>query len=329
MNNFSLYRRLTVDGTLSEPEGIPDPKYALPSTINWVKSYAMLLRAQPITFYDGSNFYKTIKVHQLSDREQNSIFEHLLLAVHQLSALQEMSKSCEIADVSRVASVAWYYGIYAAATAMVAAQDGSLQDNHTQTAKSWCRQFAERGLVMSPFNYYLSTLVKKAANIELDAYRTGPRTNLVNSPKNITDAHNYLCGYLSGTRKWYAWKIEEELKSSKEFRDNKFQNFKTKAARELRDNRLGKQKISFLHQAIRFRGKANYREAMYLAHGSSVKPLIGNFVSDLSVVLESFLVMSGAFCFQRLGRDLSKSFIKDIDKYRAFSLDPRQLWPIT
>lgn len=328
MNNFSLYRRLTEDGTISEPDGIPDPKYALPSTIHWVQSYAMLLREQPIGFASASDFYKNFEHHALPNRVQNSIFEHLLLAMHQLSALQEMNRSCSISDVSRVAGVAWYYGIYAAATAMVAAQDGSLQDNHTQTAKSWCRQFAERGLSMKPFNYYISTLVEKAANIELDAIRTGPKTNLVNPPRDVIDAQNYLCGYLSGTRKWYAWRIEEELKASKEFRENGFQNFRTKAARELRDIRLGKQKVSFLHQAIRFRGKANYREAMYLAHGSSVKPLIGDFVADLSVILESFLVMSGTFCFKRLGSELSKEFIADVSKYRAFELEPIKLWPL-
>ena len=58
----------------------------------------------------------------------------------------------------------WYYGVYAAASAMVAAQDGSFQDEHTGTAGAWDRQIAAHGLIMPPFDTRISTLIKKDAD---------------------------------------------------------------------------------------------------------------------------------------------------------------------
>jgi len=53
-----------------------------------------------------------------------------------------------------------------------------------------------------------------------------------------------------------------------------------------------------LHQAIRFRGKANYREALYLAHGPHVENLVSDFISDVYDVLEAFLIMAGTIFIQ-------------------------------
>jgi len=63
-----------------------------------------------------------------------------------------------------------------------------------------------------------------------------------------------------------------------------------------------------IHQAIRFRGKANYREALYLAHGKTVEGVVSSFTRDMADVLEGFLGVAGGFTFHRLGADLSRSF---------------------
>lgn len=143
---------------------------------------------------------------------------------------------------------------------------------------------------------------------------------------NIDEAHRCLCGYLSGTRDWWAGRLEEEIKASKDFQIQGFSNFRKKAAQQIRDKRLGKHSLSFLHQAIRFRGKANYREALYLAHGVSVESTISDFIEDMADVLEAFLAMAGAFAFQKIGSELSSDFLEDLDKFRSFSLDPRSVW---
>ena len=324
---FSLYERFTKQGTLSEPDGIPDPLYALPSTIHWIRALSMTVKDRSTNYESAKSLYSNVQRKSMDVRTENSIFEHLLLGLHQASALRALGSAVLQPDVARVASVAWYYGIYAAATAMIAAQDGTLQDNHTQTARSWDRQFSERGLTMPPFNLRVSTCVKKEADLELDTFRRGrPKTNLVRPPSSMDDAQDYMCGYLSGTREWWAWRAQEDVRKSSEFKNLNVSNFQTKAARSLRDKRLGGMPISFMHQAIRFRGKANYREALYLAHGSSVETQIIDFVSDLSCVLEAFLSMAGAFSFQRIGESLSNDFLEDVNRYRSFSMKTSDVW---
>ena len=172
----------------------------------------------------------------------------------------------------------------------------------------------------------VSTLVEKYAEKEIDIIRRSEKSNLVNEPISVEDAHRHICGYLSGTRKWWAWRLEEEVKKSPEYGALSVSDFKTKAAQELRDNRLQKQAISFAHQAIRFRGKANYREALYLAHERTVESSISGFISDMGDVLAAFTAITGAFCFACLGTDLRDAFLRDIEKNRSFSLNPRNIW---
>jgi hypothetical protein len=50
------------------------------------------------------------------------------------------------------------------ASAMVAAADGYLPDNHAATAQQWDRHLAANGLAMPPFGDRLSSLV--AQNID-------------------------------------------------------------------------------------------------------------------------------------------------------------------
>lgn len=227
-----------------------------------------------------------------------------------------------------MASVAWYYGIYAAATAMVTAQDGTQVENHTKTANAWDQHFPKRGSVMAPFSMRVSTLVKKEADAEVDAYRRGAKRNLLDEPRSEDAAWDVLCGYLSGTVEWSSWKKREVLKESKEFKAAGFADFRKNGAKELRDKALAGTVVAFVHQAIRYRGKANYREALYLAHGKSVEPTVKRLVPDMCTVLEAFLQMAGGFVFRRLGEELAHGFLDDIEKHHAFSLSPKSVWDI-
>ncbi len=333
MSEFSLYSRFRTQGTLSEVDGVPNPIFALPATVHWIRAYAIIIADENINFTKSSTFYSAVNKVAMSETRENSIFEHLLLAIHQLASLKAMALVKPQADVVRVASVAWYYGIYASITAMVAAQDGIIQDNHTGTANTWGRQFAANKNIPYPFNLRISTLVEKEADQEINTIRgTLEKGNLIIEPKTVAEAHRAICSYISGTREWREWSIKEEIKKSPEFinlRDTKglpVKDFKTGAAKQLRDARLKKHSISFAHQAIRFRGKANYREALYLAHGKSVEKTIDGFILDMSNVLEAFTAIAGAFCFARLGSDLRDGFLQDLDKHRSFSLDPKEVW---
>ena len=44
---------------------------------------------------------------------------------------------------------------------MIAAQNGSFQEDHSGTARIWDHELANRGLVIEPFNWRVSSLVEK------------------------------------------------------------------------------------------------------------------------------------------------------------------------
>lgn len=326
MSKFSLYGRFIADGTLSEPGTFPDPRFALPSTINWMRALALLVQDRNVTFGSASTFYIGIQKRVGKAREENTVFEQLLFAMHQLSALQALGGSASKADVARVGIVAWYYGIYSAASAMVAAQEGTIQDDHTGTATVWDRQFAALGKVMEPFSYRVSSLVETICSAEITALKKGNGFALTVTPGDATEAFGAVCAYLSGSCDWWKWRTEQSIRESREFRDLKVENFRTKAAQKLRDARLGGRSISFLHQAIRYRGKANYREALFLGYGSSTETLLAGYIDDLAYVLQGFVAMTGAFAAKRLGKSLWDEFLDDLETNRSFSLSPKTVW---
>jgi hypothetical protein len=324
---MSLYSRLTSTGTLSEPSGVPDPLFALPSTVNRMHALARLVDHHRIDATTAKVFYASVSRRAADPREENTILEQLLFALHQCCALHALRRVPRKADVARVAIVSWYYGVYAAASAMVAAQDGSFQDDHTATAGVWDRQIASRGLIMKPFDLRVTTLLKKNADAELAALLTVPRFKLAGTaPQTPDEALGACIAYLSGSADWWRWKTEEDVRGSRDFRALGVSDFRTSVAREIRDKRLTGRSIGFLHEAFRYRGKANYREALYLGYGTSIEPLLSIYVDDLSKALDAFVVVAGIFCSRRLGPSVWSEFTEDLEAKRAFSLSPSSLW---
>lgn len=326
MSDFSLYRRFTEQGTLSDPDEVPDPRFALPSTVNWMHALALLVRDRGVDFGTARAFYGRVEKRTFTPQGENTIFEQLLFAVHQLSALEALRTLPCKADVARVGIVAWYYGIYAAASAMVAAQDGSFQEDHTGTANAWDRQFAASGKVMDPLALRVSSLIEVELKAELERIRGGCRFDLISKPTDAEEAFGACCAYLSGSAGWWKWKTEKSVKDSREFKALGVTDFRTRAARELRDTRLGGKAVGFLHQAFRYRGKANYREALFLGHGHYVEPLLEDYIDDLATVLRAFVAMAGAFASKRIGPKLWEAFLEDLEAHRSFQLSPKEVW---
>ena len=324
---MSLYKRITETGTVSEPNGVPNPIYALPSTINWMRALRILVEKQDFKPSVVASFYSGMGRRKASAHEENTILEQLLFALHQCSALQALRLIPRKSDVARVGIVSWYYGVYAAASAMVAAQDGSFQDDHTGTAGVWDRQIAARGLMMPPFDLRVSTLVKKDCDNELSALLTVPRFDLAGSaPTTVDQARGAAHAYLSGSAGWWRWKVEEDVRTSRDYRALGVSDFRSKAARELRDKRLATRSVGFLHQASRYRGKANYREALFLGYGTTIESRLSGYIDDLSIVLEAFVAAAGVFCSRRLDAAIWSEFVQDIERMRAFSMSPHDLW---
>jgi hypothetical protein len=327
MSDFSLYARMRKYGTLAEePRDVPDALFALPSTIHWMRALAILVDNLKLDFQAAKIFYAKVPQRPLSEKEVNSTCEQLLFALHQLASLQAISDVKNKADVARIGIVAWYYGVYGAASAMIAAVDGSFPDNHTATARQWDERFPANGLAMHPFADRLSNLVAENVERELASMRLRGKHSLTRPPTAPQSAWGCCAEYLSGTADWEQSNIRERLTESRDFKALGVDNFRAAAARRLRDAAYAKRSIAFLHEASRYRGKANYRDAIYLAYGKSVSARLDGFIVDLVHVLLAFLAMAAGYVSVRMGRDLWSAFIDDLEAKRSISISPKNVW---
>lgn len=327
MSDFSLYSRMREHGTLAEtPNDVPDARFALPSTINWMRALAILVGDVGLDFKAARGFYANVQRRNLTPREVNSICEQLLFALHQIASLQAISEVKNKADVARIGIVAWYYGVYGAASAMIAAADGSFPDTHAATAQQWDRQFPTNKLAMPPFGDRLSTLVADGVERELAPVRSRGKHSLTSTPTTADQAWGCHAEYLAGSADWEQWNIRERVRESREFKALGTDSFRTTAARTLRDAAYERRSIAFLHEASRYRGKANYRDAIYLAYGKSVPRLLEGFIDDLLAVLSGFTAMAAGYASIRMGRDLWSEFLGDLEAKRSVSVSPRAIW---
>jgi hypothetical protein len=328
-----LYERITTGrpnstGTLAEPNGAPEPRFALQGTVNWMRGLAIVVSGERIAYASMKQFYSGKNVQRnagLSDRAKNTVFEQLLMSLHHLSALRAMATANSDVNLARVAVMTWYYGVYCAASAMIAAQDGSQQQDHGGTANQWDRQFAARGLVPGPFSYRLTTLVEKQAAIELAAFNVDKSYQLSTRPATRSDADAACVGYLSGTRSYRQWQIEEELRT-RDLSRLRVADFRSAQARALRDSRLTGKSLGFLHEAFRYRGKANYRDALFLTTQANLATLIAGYIPDLETVLRAFVSVAGADCACRLNPSEWQEFIDDLNSHLGLDVMPSDVW---
>jgi hypothetical protein len=321
-----LYDRIIGQGTINDPGGKPQPLFALPSTVNWMRALRMVVEDLPINFATATLLYRAQSRRAMDNLVVNTILEQLFLSLHHLSSLRQLCNISPIADIARLGILAWYYGISNAASAMIAAQDGSFQEDHAGTARIWDSAIASRGLGMGPFGWRVSSLIERVFEPEVAVYRGASTGSLQMQPTTLSEATAAAASYLSGSAKWYAWLETERVRQTREFRQLNVLNFRTRAARDLRDNRLGLRAMGFVHQAFRYRGKANYREALFLAYGGTTETTLVGFVDDQAAVLEGFLAMAGAFAAKKLGAPLWAEFVADVAANRAFSVDPCTVW---
>ena len=130
-----------------------------------------------------------------------------------------------------------------------------------------------------------------------------------------------LLGYLSGTAAYYADEAKERIRA-----EGKYQVFRTQEAKAVRDKRLLAE-IGFLHCAYRYRGKANYRDAVYLTYGSTVPPESAEFIEDLAIVSRFYFLCAVAFTKRRVGAELIQEFSADLARnVRSLDKDDPQMY---
>lgn len=325
MSSHFLTKRFLEQGTLTDPDGIPDPAFSLPATLNWMRALAILVNDQSMGPANMKGLCAGVSKATLSDKAVNTVYEQLLMSLHHLAALKAMASLPNQIDTARSAIVTWYYGVYHATSAMNAAQDGSSQETHAETANAWDRHFAGRPWIPSPFSYRVNTLVRRDVDAAISVLRGANSHDLNYEPTDAVEAFGACMSYLKGSANWRADYIEDDLKR-KELKNLGLADFRTKRARDLRDARLNGKAFGFVHQAFRYRGKANYREALFISYGSHVAGKLANFQNDAASVLAGFLSMSGSFCGKRIGKDPWNIFYDDLTLNVTLSTRPVDVW---
>lgn len=72
-----LYDRIVNQGTINEPKGKPNPQFALPSAVNWMRALRILAEHNAIHFSTATFFYKKEGKRALESLVENTVFEQL------------------------------------------------------------------------------------------------------------------------------------------------------------------------------------------------------------------------------------------------------------
>lgn len=300
----------------------PKPRFAFLGTVNWMRALSCIV--QNGSFDDAKiiNHYKSVGRRKPNPEADTLVFENVMMAFHNQASLVRLREdSTHPYDVCRSAIISWYYSTYFTCSAMIAAASGAKQETHALTAKVWQSDIVDHGLVMSPFSLSLSSLVQKVVDSEIAAYRGYNEFDLNTRAENDEEAWGAIVSYLNGTWGYEKLRIEERVRFSREFKALGVDNFRTKAARALRDDQLSKNGVNYLIQAFRYRGKANYRDSIFLTYGYDNSENIELFVQDLETVSCSFQRMAAFYLARRVEKGSWDEFISDLSDNSRLSLD--------
>lgn len=304
----------------------PKPRFAFQGTVNWMRALSVLV--SNTTFEDDKikDHYKSVNRRKLNKEGDTLVFENMMMAFHSHASLVRLREDVTHPyDVCRSAIISWYYSTYFTCSAMIAAASGAKQETHALTAKVWQSDIVDAGWVISPFSLSLCSLVEKDMNSEVAQYRGTNEYDLNKSAENDIEAWGAVVSYLRGTGEYEKWRVEEEVKNSTDFKALGFKDFRTKRARALRDARLGKKGVNYLIQAFRYRGKANYRDSIFLSYGDDNSKKVEEFLQDLEKVSYAFQRMAAFYVSRRVEKDTWSKFTDDLIENSRISLPVKHL----
>lgn len=304
----------------------PKPWFAFQGTVNWMRALSILVDNESFEDNKIKDHYKSVSRRKANSEADTLVFENVMMAFHNQASLIRLTEDvAHPYDVCRSAIISWYYATYFTCSAMIAAASGSTQETHAHTAKVWQSDIVDAGLVMSPFSPCLSSLVKNVVDVEILTYCGTKEYDLNTCPENDDEAWGAVVSYLKGTWGYEKRRVEERVKSSRAFKVLKVDNFRTKAARALRDEQLAKNVVNYLIQAFRYRGKANYRDSIFLSYGYDNSEKIEIFVQDLEKVSRAFQRMAACYLSRRVEEGTWSKLIEDLEDNSRLSIEAQYL----
>ena len=297
----------------------PKPRFAFQGTVNWMRGLAILTEGD-FSHNALRQFYKAVQRRRANEEADALAYECLTMSLHNVSAIDSMGEIENPYPIVRSAIIAWYYATYYAAKAMLAASSGADPQRHAAAGKIWQSGLVDSQLVKSPFDLSISDITPSHVQEVMSNLRGGNAHNLNLEPTNREMALGAATSYLKGTAEYEQWRLEEQVKDSATYKQGGFNSFRSNAAKALRDEKLRPAHVNFLVQAFRYRGKANYRDAIYLSYGRDDTDQVRQFVTDLRTVSCAFSLMAAHYVAKRVVRNDWASFVADITEHAKFDL---------
>ncbi len=298
----------------------PTPRFAFQGTVNWMRALSIYSEGNEFSHESLKSFYLRVQRRPRNEAGDTLALECLTMAMHNVSALDSMEGIENPYPIVRSAIVSWYYATYYSSKAMLAGSSGTDPQTHASAGRIFQSEIVDRGLVKQPFDLSITNLIPSNIKSEITSLRSGNTHDLNALPENKDMAFGALCSYLKGTAEYEQWRLEEQVKSSSEYRRGGFNSFRTNAAKALRDAKLSPSNVNYLVQAFRYRGKANYRDAIYLSYGSDQTEQLNQFVEDLCIVSRAYTLMAAHYLVRRIVSSDWEAYVEDIGNYAQFDL---------
>jgi hypothetical protein len=303
------------------------PDFAQQSALNWMKALAHEISAEHGNGFDAQweaveKSFAAVKKRS-SVPHQAQVYEPLYAATTFAASLASLASQTAVeAWQCPGAIVEWYYAVYNSLRAMLAAYDTPGPEKHTATANAV--NGGVRRLLPHPLNMRAMHLKNEKFQPELPSVGStkAAGTSALTEAFDGTRPHaqQMLLSYMSGTADFYVGKVKESLLGH-DLKKLKLADFRTKVAQEIRNKRLSRCEYNFLHVAFRYRGKANYRDAVFLAYGRQQLADGGDFATDLAHVARFVLIVALVYVKRRVGDDTFDKFTKDLGaNFRGYKI---------
>jgi hypothetical protein len=285
------------------------PRFALQSSLNWMRALAFEIEAEHGTA--ALDQAESCRAHFRSAVLPAStappvvpvfgpLFSSLTFAGTATAAAETLSSR---AFVQPTAVVAWYYAVYNAVRAMLAAIGQPPSDTHAAVEKAFANSLADK--LPHPLNMLATYQSGEDYAVDLPTH-TSASYDLTRRFEERPDvARGMLVQYLSGTADFYTKATKAKLA-----RGHRLSSFRTAEAKGIRDAALAR-KIAFMHAAFRYRGKANYRDVIYLTYGTQARDVKG-YLRDLATVAQFTFICAYECVRRRVGATAMSAFEADV-----------------
>ncbi len=303
-----------LDGIIKQTNPKWDPERAMQSSINWMRALRYEIAQEH--GYTSKEQFCSCQQHFADKVEKKHIktqlaniwgpLFHSLTFCLSIGSLFEKDATSPWMLPSGI--IMNYYASFNAIISILTAQNGDFKgDTHSKVINGLG---TIRNLLPHPLNMVAERQEGEIYIPLLPNYPDAVKSKLEASFSDTReDAQGKILSYIKGTADWKSKEIKDNLR-----RKYRIDNFKSKANQELRNERLHSE-INYLNCAFRYRGKANYRDSMFLAYGRKHSWLNAQFVDDLRIVATFCFICALAYVHRRLGEENVRLFLKDIEDH--------------